>query len=204
MSMVVAYLRVSTEKQQLENQRHEIKLFAKQNSLQIDLWHEEIVSGTKEEDVRILGEVMSNLSEGDSLIVSEISRLSRTLMDIMTIMARCLRKKIVVYCIKEQFVLTDSMSSKILLFAFGVTAEVERSLISIRTKEALDRKKAEGVILGRPVGTTDKLKVLKENQDKIFQLLENNVSKVKIATDFGVSRPTLYRFLNQINTRGNE
>lgn len=202
--MVVAYLRVSTEKQQLENQRHEIKLFAKQNSLQIDLWHEEIVSGTKEEDVRILGEVMSNLSEGDSLIVSEISRLSRTLMDIMTIMARCLRKKIVVYCIKEQFVLTDSMSSKILLFAFGVTAEVERSLISIRTKEALDRKKAEGVILGRPVGTTDKLNVLKENQDKIFQLLENNVSKVKIATDFGVSRPTLYRFLNQINTRGNE
>lgn len=196
--MVIAYLRVSTEKQQLDNQRREIAMFANSQNIKIDEWKEEIISGTTEEGLRVLGDVMKKLEEGDTLIISEVSRLSRKLMDVMNIMGRLMKNNVKVYCIKENFILADDISSKVLIFAFGVTSEIERGLISTRTKEALARKKSEGIVLGRPLGSCYKIQGLVKNQEKILQLLRNNISKSKIASSFGVSRPTLYKYLKNI------
>lgn len=197
--MVIAYLRISTSRQELKNQRFEIQTFAMQKGLKIDRWEEEIVSGSTNEEVRVLGGVLKDLKSGDKLIVSEISRLSRTLEDIMAIMGGCLRKNVEVYSVKENLIFADSISSKVLVFAFGIIAEVERSLISTRTKEALAQRKAEGVILGRPIGSGVKLKILEKEKEKIIALLNDNTSKIDIAKKYNVSRPTLYKFLRNIN-----
>lgn len=196
-NIVVAYMRVSTEKQQLENQRREISIYAERHGIIIDEWQEEIVSGTKDEDVRVLGDIMKRLEEGDALIVSEVSRLSRKLVDLMIIMSKCLKKQIEIYCIKENLIFKDGndISNKILIFAFSIASEIERSLISTRTKEALARKKAEGIILGRPRGSSIKLQKLIINREMIALLLERKISKSAIAITLGVSRPTLYKYL---------
>lgn len=196
--MIIAYLRISTSKQELKNQRFEIETFAREQGLTIDHWVEEIVSGCKSEHIRLLGSILKQLKCGDKLIVSEISRLSRTLEDIMSIMGTCLKKKVEVYCVKENLKFSNSISSKILTFAFGITAEVERNLISVRTKEALAQRKAEGVILGRPVGSGIKFKKLIKEKETIMKLLEIGLSITKIARKYDVSRPTLYSFLKRI------
>lgn len=136
-SMVVAYLRVSTGKQNLANQQDEIRRFAAAGGIVVDRWVTEVVSGRKNEKERKLGPLLGKMRSGDTLIVTELSRLSRTLTDIMTIMGRCLEHRIVLYSIKEGYAFDDSINSKVLCFAFGLAAEIERNLISMRTKEAL-------------------------------------------------------------------
>ena len=150
--MIYGYIRVSSDKQTVENQRFEIKQFALKNDLQIDGWIEETISGTKNYDKRKLGKLLNNVKKDDVIICSELSRLGRNLFMIMEILNVCMTKECRVWTIKDNYRLGDDIQSKVLAFAFGLSAEIERNLISQRTKEALARKKAEGVVLGRPKG----------------------------------------------------
>ena len=147
--MVIAYLRVSTSKQHLVNQQDEIRRFAHTKEIEVSRWVTDIVSGKKNQKERKLGRVINQLKPGDTLIVTEISRLSRTLTEIMTIMGKCLEKNITIDSTKDGYAFDNTINSKVLCFAFGLVAEIERNLISMRTKEALALRKAEGVILGR-------------------------------------------------------
>ena len=151
--MIYGYIRVSTDKQTVENQRFEILTFAKRENLQIDGWVEETVSGTKDPSKRNLGPLLNDLRSGDLLICAELSRLGRSLFMILDVLNQCMKKNVRVWTIKDNYRLGDDISSKVLAFAFGLSAEIERNLISQRTKEALARKKAEGVVLGRPKGS---------------------------------------------------
>ena len=123
---VVAYLRVSTEKQFLENQREEIIRFAEKNGLSIDRWYMETVSGKVSSKERKLAGLLDRMKPGDSLIITEISRLSRTLLEIMTILNSCIKRGVVLYSTKEGYVFQNDINSKVLGFAFGLMAEIER------------------------------------------------------------------------------
>lgn len=197
--MIHAYIRVSTERQDSENQRFEILKFADARKWTIDQWCDETVSGSKSFRDRALGEVLTGLNGGDCLIVTEISRLGRSLMEVMTILHDCMGRDIKVYSVKEGFELGDNISSKVLAFAFGLAAEIERKMISQRTKEALARKKSEGVRLGRPRGSYSRETKLTGKDDQIRELLTKRVSITSIAKIMGVSRGTVY---NYVQTRG--
>ena len=154
--MIVAYLRVSTGKQNLANQQDEIRRFAESRELVITNWVTEVVSGKAKEKDRKLGRLLKRMKRGDTLIVTEISRLSRTLTDIMGIMGKCLKRGINLYTTKEKYSFDDTINSKVLCFAFGLVAEIERNLISMRTREALALRRAEGMVLGRKKGSYTK------------------------------------------------
>ena len=150
--MFYGYIRVSTDKQTVENQRFEIRRFCESQNISIDYWFDETISGTKEPDKRKLGKMLHQMKKGDVLICAELSRLGRSLLMIMSILNECMKNEIQVWTIKDNYRLGTDISSKVLAFAFGISAEIERNLISQRTKEALARKKSEGVSLGRPKG----------------------------------------------------
>lgn len=192
--MIVGYIRVSTEKQRPENQQDEIQRYADMNGLHVDLWVSEVVSGKKQASGRKLGRTIAKMKKGDTLIVSEVSRLSRTLTDIMTIMGKCLKKGINIYTTKEHYRFDDSINSKILCFAFGLVAEIERNLISLRTKEALALRKAEGKSLGRPKGYAPKIELLKRNEEYIRNMILEGAGAKEICRKYGVSRETWYKF----------
>ena len=193
--MIYGYIRVSTDKQTVENQRFEINRFCRQQNLKVDKWIEETISGSKTYDKRALGKLLKDIQKDDILICAELSRLGRNLFMIMEILNICMRKECKVWTIKDNYRLGDDIQSKVLAFAFGLSAEIERNLISQRTKEALARKKAEGVVLGRPVGSKSKKVKLSGQEEVIRVLLERNVSKCEIARIFGVDRMTVASFI---------
>lgn len=199
--MVVAYLRVSTGKQHLENQREEIQKFAAQRGLNVDRWVTEIISGKKKEQDRALGKMLKTLCPGDVLIVTELSRLSRTLLDIMSILNRCLERKITLYSTKDGYAFDDSINSKVLGFAFGLVAELEHNLIAMRTKEALALRRAEGVQLGRPFGSFTKRKILLDHRKEVFRMLREGESIAAVCRRFGVSRETFDAFRRERGIR---
>ena len=180
--MTIAYLRVSTGKQHLENQKEEIEKFAARKNLTVNRWVTEVVSGKKK---------LKSLKRGDVLIVTELSRLSRTLLDIMSILHRCLEMNITVYSTKDGYAFDNSINSKVLAFAFALVAEIEHNLISMRTKEALAHRKSEGVRLGRPPGK-GKQNVLLDNREEISHLLEEGMSVSAVCRIYHVSRETFY------------
>ena len=197
--MVYGYIRVSSDKQTVENQRFEINNFCTKNTLGIDGWIEETISGTKSHNKRELGKLLKRVQKGDLIICAELSRLGRNLFMIMEILNICMTKECKVWTIKDNYRLGEDIQSKVLAFAFGLSAEIERNLISQRTKEALARKRAEGVILGRPLGrknAPNKYK-LSGKETLIKELLGAGVSKRKIATICKVDRNTLSRFLRE-------
>lgn len=195
--MTYGYIRVSSDKQTVENQRFEINRFCESHKLSIDGWIEETISGTKSYSKRQLGALLKRVKKDDLIICAELSRLGRNLFMIMEILNICMTKECRVWTIKDNYRLGDDIQSKVLAFAFGLSAEIERNLISQRTKEALARKKAEGVVLGRPKGrksSPDKYK-LYGKRVLISELLKANVSKRKIAKLCKVDRNTLDRFI---------
>ena len=196
--MTYGYIRVSTDNQTVENQRFEIKNFCKRNNLKVDGWIEETISGTKNYSKRRLGALLKKVTKGDMIICSELSRLGRSLFMIMDILNICMTKECQVWTIKDNYRLGDDISSKVLAFAFGLSAEIERNLISQRTREALARKKAEGVVLGRPKGRKTALEKHKlyPKRELISQLLQEGVSKRQIAFLVKVDRGTLARYIN--------
>lgn len=192
--MTIAYLRVSTGKQNPENQRDEIRRFAEEKNITIDQWVIETASGKLAPRKRKLGRVLRRMKKGDTLIVSEISRLSRSLTEIMTIMGQCLEKEISIYTTKERYTFDNSINSKVLCFAFGLVAEIERNLISMRTKEALAVKKAEGVRLGRRPGSNVKIELIEQNEERIARMLDSGMSITQMCRKIGISRHTWYKY----------
>lgn len=197
--MNYGYIRVSSDKQTVENQRFEIERFAEASSLKIDGWIEETISGTKNYDKRELGKILKKVQKGDLIICAELSRLGRNLFMIMEILNICMSKECKVWTIKDNYRLGEDIQSKVLAFAFGLSAEIERNLISQRTKEALARKRSEGVVLGRPVGRKSSHVKLSGNEETIRTLRQRNVSKCEIARIFGVHRMTVDAFIKQNN-----
>ena len=196
--MIIGYLRVSTEKQNPENQRDEIRRFAEEKSLAVDSWVVETASGKIAHKKRKLGRLLRKMNKGDTLIVTEISRLSRSLTEIMAIMGYCLEKEVCIYTTKERYTFDNSINSKVLCFAFGLVAEIERNLISMRTKEALALKRAEGVRLGRRPGSDVKMQVIRDNSARIETMLASGMTVTKICRKIGISRNTWYKFQSQI------
>ncbi len=177
--MTYGYIRVSTDTQTVENQRFEINRFCNRQGLSVDGWIEETISGTKTYNKRELGKLLRRIRKDDLIVCAELSRLGRNLFMIMEILNICMTKGCRVWTIKDNYRLGDDIQSKVLAFAFGLSAEIERNLISQRTKEALARKKAEGMVLGRPKGkksSPDKYK-LSEKKMLIMELLAIKVSK---------------------------
>ncbi|WP_337957047.1 master DNA invertase Mpi family serine-type recombinase, partial [Selenomonas noxia] len=194
--MNYGYIRVSSDKQTVENQRFEIQNFCQREGLTIDGWIEETVSGTKSYDKRELGTLLANIAKGDLIVCSELSRLGRNLFMIMEILNQCMDKECRVWTIKDSYRLGDDIQSKVLAFAFGLSAEIERNLISQRTKEALARKKAEGVILGRPRGRKSDRVKLSGKEGIIKELRNQGVSISEIARIYKVNRNTVSSFIH--------
>lgn len=196
--MIYGYIRVSTDKQTVENQRYELNQFCGKNILIIDKWIEETISGSKNVQDRKLGALLKKMKKGDILICSELSRLGRNLLMIMGVLNECMNRDIQVWTIKDNYRLGSDINSKVLAFAFGLSAEIERNLISQRTKEALARKKAEGVILGRPVGSKSATTKLTGQEKKIKELLDKKVSYSAIGRILGVHRITVSSFVKEL------
>ena len=195
--MIYGYIRVSSDKQTVENQRFEINNFCEKNEIQIDGWIEETISGTKAYNKRQLGTLLKRVKKDDLIICAELSRLGRNLFMIMEILNICMTKECKVWTIKDNYRLGEDIQSKVLAFAFGLSAEIERNLISQRTKEALARKRAEGVTLGRPKGrkTSPEKHKLYGKRKLISELLAVGMSQRAIAKICKVDRNTLARFL---------
>ncbi len=193
--MHYAYLRVSTDKQSIENQQFEILKFANQRTIQIHQWIEETISGTKGFQDRSLGQLISTLTSSDTLIVTELSRLGRSVMEVMSILNVLMNKKVKVMSIKEGYELGDTLDSKILAFAFSLSADIERKMISSRTKEALARKKQEGRTLGRPKGSLSKETKLTGKDQDIKALLQKRIPLSSIARIMGVHRLTVKSYI---------
>lgn len=198
----IGYIRVSSSKQTLQHQKYEITNFALKNGIKIDKWIEETISSRKALDKRKLSEVLSNLQENDRLITCEISRLGRSLLEVMMILQTCLNKNCQVWTLKENYRLGNDIQSKVMAFAFGLAAEIERQLISQRTKSSLANIKANGKKLGRPLNSKTKKLKLSKNQKRIQKLLEKGVSKSQIAKIFGVQRSTLRQYLLRLSAVG--
>lgn len=197
--MIYGYIRVSSDKQTVENQRFEINNFCTKQKLKIDGWIEETISGTKSYNKRELGKLLKSVQKGDLIICAELSRLGRNLFMIMEILNICMTKECRVWTIKDNYRLGDDIQSKVLAFAFGLSAEIERNLISQRTKEALARKKAEGIVLGRPKGRKSAPEKYKLYGKKclIEELLKAKIPKRQIAQICKADRNTLDRYIKQ-------
>lgn len=195
--MVYGYIRVSSDKQTVENQRFEVTNFCERNNLTIDGWIEETISGTKSYSKRALGALLRRVNKDDLIICTELSRLGRNLFMIMEILNICMTKECRVWTIKDNYRLGEDIQSKVLAFAFGLSAEIERNLISQRTREALARLKAEGKHIGRKAGKRNKKLNAKctARHKYIVRMLDNGDSIPKIAKAIKVARGTLYRYL---------
>lgn len=195
--MIYGYIRVSTDKQTVENQRFEINQFCENQKMVVTKWIEETISGTKSIEERQLGKLLKRMKKGDILICSELSRLGRNLLMIMGVLNECMNRDIQVWTIKDNYRLGSDINSKVLAFAFGLSAEIERNLISQRTKEALARKKAEGVVLGRPKGSKSAKTKLTGQEKRIKELLDKRVSYSAIGRILGVHRLTVSSFVKK-------
>ena len=193
--MIYGYIRVSTDKQTTENQRFELLKYADEKKLHIDRWIEETISATRQLSQRKLGSLLTHLQEGDILLVTELSRLGRSLLEVMSILHTLMEKEVKVFTTKERYELGNNINSKVLAFAFSLSAEIERSMIASRTKEALARKKSEGARLGRPIGKLSSTTKLSGKDDLIREYLQRNIPQTVIARLLNVSRLTLRSYI---------
>ena len=168
----------------------------------MDEWDEEVISGTIKVKDRSIGRVLDRLQRDDTLIVSEVSRISRRLSTILVTIEDCVERGIKVVSVKEGIVFDGGLNSQIISWAFGMAAQIERSLISARTKEALARKRAEGVQLGRPPGSTKPEHFKLHGKDeRILKLLDKRISIAGIARVLDVNRKTLTDYINRQDLR---
>ena len=195
---VIGYIRVSSNKQTWQHQRHEIGLFAQNSQIQIDRWVMETITSRQPLNKRKLGKLLDEVQSGDILIAAEISRLGRSLLEVMRILETCLNKNCKVWTLKENYRLGNDIQSKVMAFAFGLSAEIERNLISQRTKASLDSLRATGRRLGRPYSAQSRKLKLARNAKKIKELLDNGFTKYKIAKKLSVSPSTVSNFINRM------
>ena len=171
--------------------------FSEANSITIDKWVEENISAGCDLKKRKLWTLMKKLKKRDLVITSEISRLGRNLLQVMSILKFCLNNDTRIWAVKDPFRLGDDIQSKVLAFAFGLSAEIERKLISQRTKEALLRKKTEGTVLGRPKGRKNNTLKLSNHDKKIRNYLAANMSKSLIAKKLRMHRSTVSNYIKR-------
>lgn len=195
--MIYAYIRVSTQMQTHAAQCYEICKYCRKHGLQVDRWVTESVSGMKDVEKRTLGKTIRRMRSGDLLLCTELSRLGRNMLMVMSILNNCSRRGIAIHSIKDHFDLSDSINSKIIAFAFSLAAEIERNLISQRTREALAAKKQAGARLGRPPGRSKKKDMVIKNLQNIQALRKQGISLTRIARGFKVHRSTLSRYLKE-------
>lgn len=200
MSRTVAYLRVSTDKQELDKNKAEIRELADRKGFGMPEWVEEVASSRVNWKLRKIGEIVDSLGEEDRILVSEMSRLGRSMMEIMTILNTCLEKKIAVHAVKGEWSLNGTIQSKVMAMAFSIAAEIERDLISKRTTEALAARKLQGVRLGRPAGKSK----LDKHRDEIVTLLRSGVSQKFIAAQFKCTEGTLSIWLKRQELNSNK
>ena len=200
---IFGYIRVSSNKQTCEHQHFEIEQFAHINNMNINRWIEETISSRQPLQKRQLGQLLNELKPNDILIAAEISRLGRSLLEIMRILESCLNKGCQVWTIKENYRLGNDIQSKVMAFAFGLSAEIERNLISQRTKTSLDNIRANGKKLGRPLAAESKSLKLSRNTEKFKELVNMGLTRYRIAKIMQVSPSTVYNFANRIGVRIN-
>lgn len=195
--MIYGYLRVSTDDQDCDNQKRGVLGLAEQRGLTVDKWIvDDGISGTVEPEKRAFGKLMKKLKAGDIILASELTRLGRKLFMVMRILEFCMNNNIKVITQKDGYELGDNIQSKVLAFAFGLAGEIERNLISQRTKEALAKRKAEGKILGRPLGTKNTEYKLTHKEYKITDFLRQGFSYCQIARTLKVHRITVRNFVH--------
>lgn len=193
--MVIAYLRVGTSnKELLEEQKEEIKRYASDHDMNVDKWVTDVIVGKGKEDERNLAMVLDRMQKGDSLVLFDISRLGRTLSEVMEVMSRCMEKGIQIYSIKDRYILDNTLDLPVMGDVFKLVAEIEHNLMSTRTKEALDYRKKTGGALGRPKGSAAKQSFLDMNKEEVISMLERGDTVIEICKRFNVSRNTYYMF----------
>lgn len=197
---VYAYIRVSTEMQNYASQEYEIRNYCRKQEYEADEWITESVSGTVPVEKRALGTLLERMEKGDVLICTELSRLGRNMLMVMGVLNKCSEKGIAIHSIKDRFDLTDSINSKIIAFAFALAAEIERNLISQRTKEALAVKRMEGVRLGRPPGSSQKKVTFCKEYQNIQRMKVEGMSLTSIAKTYGIHRNTLKKYLDDVKS----
>lgn len=196
--IIYAYIRVSTEGQTVENQRHELIPFAKSKGYVIEEWFEETISGAKEIHKREINNLILKVKKGDILFVAELSRLSRRLVDILSILEKFTKKGVSLYTKKENFELNNSILSTIMASIFGIFAQLERDLIAQRTKEGLNRRMDLGMKVGRPKSTPKSKIVISEclkYEKEIQELLDKGVPVIQIAKAINLNRGSVVTYL---------
>ena len=193
--MVIAYLRVTIDKQHLERQKDEITRYASANGLEISKWITDIVDGKRKESEPTLFRVLDRMKKGDKVIITDIARFGRTLSEVMTLLSKCMTLGVHVYSINDRYLLDDSLNTEVVSTTCNLVSEIEHHLMSVRTKEALNHKKEkEGLQLGRPKGTDAKQSLLDANKDEVMNMLERGDTVVMICKHFNLSRNTYYQF----------
>lgn len=196
--MIYGYLRVSSDEQDVNSQKQGVEQFAKDRNWNIDKYiTDEGVSGGKDPDKRNLGPLLQLLNKDDVIISSEISRLGRDLYMVMDILHYCMEKGCIIYTVKDKFVLGDDIQSKVLAFAFGLSAEIERQMIRQRTKEGLRLRMKLGVLVGRPIGSLSENVKLDAVKDKVIEQYNWGVPLRRLAQNFNVDRNTISRTLSR-------
>lgn len=196
--MIYGYLRVSSDEQDVNSQKQGVEQFAKDRNWNIDKYiTDEGVSGGKDPDKRNLGPLLQLLNKDDVIISSEISRLGRDLYMVMDILHYCMEKGCIIYTVKDKFVLGDDIQSKVLAFAFGLSAEIERQMIRQRTREGLRLRMKLGVLVGRPIGRLSENVKLDAVKDKVIEQYNWGVPLRRLAENFNVDRNTISRTLSR-------
>lgn len=198
--MIYGYLRVSSDEQDVNSQKQGVVEFAKQKGWEIEKYiTDEGVSGGKDPDKRNLGPLLKLLQKDDVIICSEISRLGRDLYMVMDILHHAMNVGCVIYTVKDKFVLGHDIQSKVLAFAFGLSAEIERQMIRQRTKEGLKLKVKQGILLGRPIGTKsiESSTDLSDRKEEVIQQFNWGVPERRMAQNFGCDRNTITRWLHR-------
>jgi len=195
--MIYAYLRVSTDKQDTENQKTGIVEYAKSCNLKVDAFVEDIVSGTKDWTKRDLGRIVNSAKKGDTIIFSEVSRIARSTLQCLQVLEICADKKLVIRVAKQNMIFDNSLNSKIIATTLALAAEIEREFISMRTKEALQKAKANGKVLGRPKGSTSVNAKLASCHLQVEEMLEKGLDYTSIGKMIGVNRKTVASYVGK-------
>lgn len=195
---VYAYIRVSTDKQNNNNQRFQIKNYCAERNISVDSWVEEVISTGQALKKRKLSVILKKMKKNDILISCEISRLGRNLFEVMEILSACMSRGCRVWTIKDNYTLENDIQSKVLAFAFAMAAEIEKQLISQRTKQSLARRKSEGKPIGRMKGAKNKTHKLDGKEKQIKKLVKKGVPISQIARLMKCHRDTISHFLKPI------
>ncbi len=192
--MIIAYLSVATDKQYLEVQREAISKFSSDRHLDVDKWIAEVTGEKAKQPGPRLEEILGRVKRGDTIIVNDISRLSRTLYELMQILSLCLEKGVVLYCLDDRYFFGQEMNVPVMVKTFKLLEEIDHQLVSVRTKDALALMKDSGKRLGRPKGSDSKQSFLDAHKDEVVDMLENGQSVAAICEHFNVSKNTYYKF----------